>query len=134
MPWYQSVGILIAGAFALLSLPKLLFDTFDAAPLRRRMLSTALAAEKATGEGAKEILTAHSEVVANQLAATHQIRYSRRDKWVIGTLAVGAPTLWGVVLLIWWQGTEVQSGWSTVAISSTFLVLSWLNIVTVNVG
>ncbi|MBY6389264.1 hypothetical protein HG717_35980 (plasmid) [Rhodococcus erythropolis] len=129
MPWYQTVGILIAGAFALMSLPKLLFDTFDAAPLRRRMLSTALAAEKATPQSAKEILTAHSEALANELAAAHQIRYSPRDKWVIGTLMVGVPLLWGAALFVWWQATEVQSALSSAVIAGTVTVLSWLNMV-----
>ena len=129
MPWYQTVGILIAGGLALLSLPKLVFDTFDAAPvLRRRMLSTALAAEKATPQGAKEILTAHSEVLANRLAAAHQIRYSGRDKWLIGILAVGVPLVWGVALFVWWPEDDVQGSWPSGVIASTLSVLLGLNL------
>ncbi|MCD2135985.1 hypothetical protein LQ424_29620 [Rhodococcus qingshengii] len=129
MPWYQTAGILIAGAVALLSLPKLAFDTLDSSLLRRRALSAAQAAEKATGQSAKEILTARSEALANQLAAVHQIKYSPRDKLVIGTLMVGIPLVWGAVLFFWWQATEVPSGVSSAVILGTVLGLSWLNMV-----
>ncbi|ATI31545.1 hypothetical protein CPI83_05420 [Rhodococcus sp. H-CA8f] len=105
MPWYQTAGILIAAAFALLSLPKLLFDTFDAAPLlRHRMLSMSAAAEKATAPGAKMVLAGHADALANRLAAVHTIRYSGRDKCVIGGVGVAVPILWGAALVIWSPG------------------------------
>lgn len=129
MPWYQTAGILIAGAFALLSLPKLVLDTIDARSLRQRALSAAQAAEKATGRSAKEILTARSEALANQLAAVHQIKYSPRDKLVIGTLMVGIPLVWGTALFFWWRATEVPNGVSSAVFLGTILGLSWLNIV-----
>lgn len=70
MPWYQTAGILMTGAFALLRCPKLAFDTLDSSLLRRRALSAAQAAEKATGQSAKEILTARSEALANVVNVT----------------------------------------------------------------
>lgn len=102
MPWYQTAGILIAAVFALLNIPKLVFETCEAAPLlRRRMLSRSMAAEKATAPEAKEILTRHAAVLENRLAAAHEIRYSRRDMWMIASAGIAVPILWGSALFIW---------------------------------
>ncbi|OZD73652.1 hypothetical protein CH272_01450 [Rhodococcus sp. 05-340-1] len=60
----------MTGAFALLRFPKLAFDTLDSSLLRRRALSAAQAAEKATEQSAKEILTARSEALANVVNVT----------------------------------------------------------------
>ncbi len=107
MSWYQTAGILMTGAFALLRFPKLAFDTLDSSLLRRRALSAAQAAEKATEQSAKEILTARSEALANVVNVTlPRPEHAVEDASELLTARVGDAVL--KAILDHWNATEAH--------------------------
>lgn len=101
VPWYQTVGIVIAAVVAVVGVPKLLRETLGPYRLGAKVLRASEVAEKVKSEGAKRELTAYAETLANRLAAIHTTKFSRRDKIVIAGGASVSVTLWLLFLVGW---------------------------------
>lgn len=74
------VGIVVGAIVGVFTLVKLLRELAEPLLLTSRMKKARELADKATGAGAKSVLSAEAATLSSKIAARRSVRYSRRDK------------------------------------------------------